>query len=331
MAAERARVATEGWGARLLALRDPDGQWAGGACFPAAGWRVRRGRPAVDVDAAQPGAAPRLRSGPRLGLGAGDGGAGPGELPLGVRRRALLRRRGRALHQRPDRRARRLLRRGRRRGSSSGCSANSSTTAGGTARRRTARPGRRSTRPINVLEGLLEYERATGGAAPRPRRPGAAARSTCSNGPCSGARARARSSSPPSWTFSFPPQWHYDVLRALEYFRLAGGSAGRAPGRGGRAGARQAAARRDVVAGEHPPRRGALRAGGRRRSAEPLEHAPGAARAAVVRGIAWLNGPLAVPSRLSCVRAPRSPREDPACRWRRAGAARRRRRRRQGR
>jgi hypothetical protein len=24
--------------------------------------------------------------------------------------------------------------------------------------------------------------------------------------------------------FSFPPQWHYDVLRALEYFREAGGS-----------------------------------------------------------------------------------------------------------
>jgi hypothetical protein len=38
VAAERARVATEGWGARLLAARDPDGQWAGGACFPA-GWR----------------------------------------------------------------------------------------------------------------------------------------------------------------------------------------------------------------------------------------------------------------------------------------------------
>ena len=34
VAAERARVATEGWGARLLALRDADGQWAGGACFP---------------------------------------------------------------------------------------------------------------------------------------------------------------------------------------------------------------------------------------------------------------------------------------------------------
>lgn len=32
---ERARVTTEGWGAELLALRDDDGQWAGGACFPA--------------------------------------------------------------------------------------------------------------------------------------------------------------------------------------------------------------------------------------------------------------------------------------------------------
>ncbi len=35
VAAERAKVATEGWGARLLALRDDDGQWAGGAFFPA--------------------------------------------------------------------------------------------------------------------------------------------------------------------------------------------------------------------------------------------------------------------------------------------------------
>ena len=33
--ATRARVAGEGFGARLLALQDPDGQWAGGAYFPA--------------------------------------------------------------------------------------------------------------------------------------------------------------------------------------------------------------------------------------------------------------------------------------------------------
>ncbi|WP_062304019.1 hypothetical protein [Demequina subtropica] len=35
VAAERARVAHEGWGARLLALQEPDGSWAGGAWFPA--------------------------------------------------------------------------------------------------------------------------------------------------------------------------------------------------------------------------------------------------------------------------------------------------------
>ncbi|MEO6222578.1 MAG: hypothetical protein ABIP90_04960, partial [Vicinamibacterales bacterium] len=41
VAADRTRVATEGWGARLLALQGEDGQWAGGACFPAqtSNWR----------------------------------------------------------------------------------------------------------------------------------------------------------------------------------------------------------------------------------------------------------------------------------------------------
>ena len=34
VAAERARVEREGWGARLLALEDADGLWDGGACFP---------------------------------------------------------------------------------------------------------------------------------------------------------------------------------------------------------------------------------------------------------------------------------------------------------
>jgi hypothetical protein len=36
VAAERARVEREGWGARLLALEGADGLWDGGACFPAA-------------------------------------------------------------------------------------------------------------------------------------------------------------------------------------------------------------------------------------------------------------------------------------------------------
>ena len=34
VAAERARVATEGWGDRLLAVQGPEGKWAGGGLFP---------------------------------------------------------------------------------------------------------------------------------------------------------------------------------------------------------------------------------------------------------------------------------------------------------
>ncbi len=42
VARERSRVETEGWGAQLLAARDPDGQWMAGAYFP------RRGTPPTD-------------------------------------------------------------------------------------------------------------------------------------------------------------------------------------------------------------------------------------------------------------------------------------------
>jgi len=35
---ERARVANEGWGARLLTLQGEDGQWMGGALFPNGKW-----------------------------------------------------------------------------------------------------------------------------------------------------------------------------------------------------------------------------------------------------------------------------------------------------
>ncbi len=43
--ATRARVATEGFGARLLALQDEDGRWAGGAFFPADAGREEAGQP----------------------------------------------------------------------------------------------------------------------------------------------------------------------------------------------------------------------------------------------------------------------------------------------
>jgi hypothetical protein len=46
VAAERARVATEGWGARLLALQEPDGRWDGGTYRP--GW-VDESKPFFDA------------------------------------------------------------------------------------------------------------------------------------------------------------------------------------------------------------------------------------------------------------------------------------------
>ena len=38
--ATRSRVASEGWGAALLARQDPEGTWARGAHYPGEGWRV---------------------------------------------------------------------------------------------------------------------------------------------------------------------------------------------------------------------------------------------------------------------------------------------------
>ncbi|SEJ71058.1 prenyltransferase/squalene oxidase repeat-containing protein [Demequina mangrovi] len=45
VADERARVAREGWGARLLALQRPDGSWAGGAWFPEGDRESDEGQP----------------------------------------------------------------------------------------------------------------------------------------------------------------------------------------------------------------------------------------------------------------------------------------------
>src|SRR2546430_15485294 len=45
VAAERARVQREGWGAHLLALAGADGLWDGGACFPASSTGGGPGQP----------------------------------------------------------------------------------------------------------------------------------------------------------------------------------------------------------------------------------------------------------------------------------------------
>jgi hypothetical protein len=75
---------------------------------------------------------------------------------------------------------------------------------------------------INVLEGLLAYERATGGSAES-----IAARRRGEEYLLERKLMRRKSTGElinPAWLqFSDPTPWHYDVLRALEYFRTVGG------------------------------------------------------------------------------------------------------------
>lgn len=81
---------------------------------------------------------------------------------------------------------------------------------------------------INVLEGLLEYERATGGTSEsqEARRSGEAFLLERN-------LFRRRSTGEPAderfLLFLHPNRWHYDVLRALDYFRSAGTLTGAAP------------------------------------------------------------------------------------------------------
>jgi len=73
---------------------------------------------------------------------------------------------------------------------------------------------------INVLEGLLELERATGGSAEI-----SAARERGHEFLLERQMLRRRSTGeiadPKFTSFLFPPGWHYDVLRGLDYFRAA--------------------------------------------------------------------------------------------------------------
>jgi len=75
---------------------------------------------------------------------------------------------------------------------------------------------------ICVLEGLLEYERAVGSAPDV-----AAARRRGEEYLLVRGLFRRRSTgevaNPEFLEFAFPPRYHYDVLRALDYFRNAGG------------------------------------------------------------------------------------------------------------
>jgi hypothetical protein len=222
VAAERARVATEGWGARLLARRDPDGQWAGGACFPASGWSSDEdGQPwtstlptlvlltdfGLDPDSAAARETVALvRDNCRWEYD--DRRFFDGEVEPCINGRTVAL--GACFGQHVDGIVARLLDDQLDDGGWNCWTEHGST-----------RSSFDST--INVLEGLLAHERATGGT---PRT--AAARRRGEEYLLDRSLFRRRSTgevvSPAYLQFSFPPRWHYDVLRALDYFRDAGGT-----------------------------------------------------------------------------------------------------------
>jgi len=222
VAAERAGVAREGWGARLLGLQGEDGQWAGGACFPS---------PSIYQSVKDQGQ-PWISTLPTLQL-LYDFGVDPSSDR--VRRAvALVRDNCRWEHAGQPFFS----------GEVEPC-INGRTVALGTyfgqdvdgivarligeqledggwnceAERGSVRSSFAST--INVLEGLLVYERATGGFPES-----IAARRGGEEYLLQRKLFRRKSTGEvvnPAWLqFSFPTRWHYDVLRALEYFRSTG-------------------------------------------------------------------------------------------------------------
>jgi hypothetical protein len=221
VAAERTRVASEGWGARLLALQGDDGRWAGGACFPA-GFRWS------DADGGQPWTStlPVLQLLRDLGIDPRDEkvrGAGArvrdhcrwehagepffaGEVEPCINGRVVAL--GAYFGQDVDGVVARLIDEQLEDGGWN-CEAENGS----------VRSSFHSA--INVLEGLLAHERATGGSPQA-----IAARRRAEEYLLERRLFRRKTTGEvvdPTWLqFAFPVRWHYDVLRGLEYFREAG-------------------------------------------------------------------------------------------------------------
>ena len=220
---ERVRVAVEGWGARLLALQAEDGQWAGGACFPA------RHLDEFDDDPGQPW----ISTLPTLQL-LHDFGVDP-HCECVRRAVELVRDRCRWEHAGQPFFS----------GEVEPCINGRTVTLGiyfrqdvnGVVARLlteqledggwncdTERGSVRSSfdTTINVLEGLWAHQHATGGSAES-----IASRRRGEEYLMERKLFRRKSTGEvvnPRWLqFSFPTHWHYDVLRALDYFRSVGG------------------------------------------------------------------------------------------------------------
>ena len=219
IAAERARVSGEGLGAEILARQESDGSWRR-ADAPA--WLptlftllllratgVDRAEPAVEAAVMRPEAGLRWNNEPYWELRSAEFGGNPffvGEEEPCINGGVLA---FGAYFGRPtERLARRLV--------------GEQLDDGGW--NCEAPPSTRSSfhTTICVLEGLLEYERAVG-SAPEI----AAARRRGEEYLLERALFRRRSTSevanPEFLELAFPPRYHYDVLRALEYFRSGGG------------------------------------------------------------------------------------------------------------
>jgi len=219
VAAERARVTTEGWGARLLSLQGEDGQWAGGACFPSTGWRREEGQPWTSTF-------PTLQLLHEFGVDPSDQRvqraitqvrdncrwehAGQpffeGEVEPCINGRTVTL--GTYFGQDVRAVVTRLLGEQLEDGGWN-CEAENGSVHSSFAT------------TINVLEGLLAQERAT---ADTPE--SIAARRRGEEYLLERALMRRKSTGEivrPAWLqFSFPVRWHYDVLRALDYFRSVG-------------------------------------------------------------------------------------------------------------
>jgi hypothetical protein len=222
VAAERARVATEGWGSTLLSLQGEDGQWAGGACFPAQSfnWRADdQGQPWTStlptlqllLNFGIDPASERVRRAVALVRDhcRWEHAGQPffsGEVEPCINGRTVTL--GTYFDQNVDQVVARLVAEQLEDGGWN-CEAENGS----------VRSSFDTT--INVLEGLLAHERATGGTAES-----IAARRRGQEYLLERKLFRRKSTGEvvnQAWLqFSFPVRWQYDVLRALDYFRSAG-------------------------------------------------------------------------------------------------------------
>src|SRR5580693_2526682 len=223
--AERARVATEGWGARLLALQGEDGQWEGGALFPArrehhgAGGQFDGGQPwtataysllllrdlGVDPYCEQVRRAVALVRDNSRWEHAGQPFFS-GEVEPCINGMTIVL--GVYFEQNVDGVVARLLGEQLEDGGWN-CEAENGSVRSSFAT------------TIRVLEGQLAHERAAGGSPES-----IAARRRGEEYLLERKLFRRKSTGEvvdPAWLqFSFPTRWHYDVLRGLEYFQAAG-------------------------------------------------------------------------------------------------------------